>query len=155
MVSHFDEKSGVVPCGTEWGRWWQNVDEVHVEIISFKNLKAKDVSIKITPSTIKCSYLGEIILEGKLFRPVHADEAVWTIEDNGSLLNIVLPKADYAAKEIVWEALTADEKYHADPVTLHEMRKKLDLEKFQIENPGFDFSNAKLSKSYDKAPEQS
>lgn len=63
MLSHFDEKSGTVSCTTDWGRWWQNVDEVHVEITSFKNLRTKDVSIKITPNTIKCSCLGNIILE--------------------------------------------------------------------------------------------
>ena len=55
------------------------------------------------------------------------------MEDNGTLLNIVLPKSDYTAKEIVWEALMADKRYQADSLTLHEMRKKLDLEKFQIE----------------------
>lgn len=58
---------------------------------------------------------------------------MWTVEDQGSLLNIVLPKADYAAKEIVWEALLADRTYQADPYTFNEMRKKLDLEKFQVE----------------------
>ena len=63
MVSHFDEKSGIVPCETDWGRWWQNVDEVHVEITSFTGLKAKDIAICITPSSIKCTYRGQIILE--------------------------------------------------------------------------------------------
>ena len=29
------------------------------------------------------------------------------------------------------------------------MRKKLDLERFQLENPGFDFSGAKLDKKYE------
>ena len=29
------------------------------------------------------------------------------------------------------------------------MRKKLDLERFQLENPGFDFSGAKLDKNYE------
>ena len=63
---------------------------------------------------------------------MHPDEAVWTIEDK-STLNIVLPKADYSKKEIIWEALFVDGRYKPDPLTLHEMRKKLDLENFQIE----------------------
>lgn len=49
------------------------------------------------------------------------------------MLNIVLPKADYSAKEIIWEALLADGQYKPDPITLLEMRKKIDLEHFQIE----------------------
>lgn len=72
-------------------------------------------------------------MQGKLFRTVHADEAVWTLEDNGSLINIVLPKADYSKKEIIWEALLMDGKFAPDPRTLLEMRKKIDLEHFQIE----------------------
>ncbi|WAQ98832.1 NUDC2-like protein [Mya arenaria] len=31
-MSHFDETSGVIVCGTEWGRWWQTLEEVHVEV---------------------------------------------------------------------------------------------------------------------------
>lgn len=78
-------------------------------------------------------FIEKFIPQGKLFRTIHADEAVWTIEDNSSLLSIVLPKADFAGKEIIWEALMDSGQYHADPLTFHEMRKKLDLEKFQIE----------------------
>lgn len=73
--------------------------------------------------------------QGTLFRKVHADETVWTLEDGGTLLNIVLAKADYVKKEIVWEALMEDGSFRADPITYHEMRKKMDLEKFQIEVP--------------------
>lgn len=45
----------------------------------------------------------------------------------------MLTKADYVKKEIVWEALLEDGSYRADPITYQEMRKKMDLEKFQIE----------------------
>lgn len=48
-------------------------------------------------------------------------------------MNIVLPKADYSKKEIIWEALLGDGQYRPDPITLIEMRKKIDLEHFQIE----------------------
>lgn len=68
---------------------------------------------------------------------MHAEEAIWTLEDEGSLLDIVLPKADYKKKEIVWEALFADKRYQPDPKTMLEMRKKLDLEMFQMEVSNF------------------
>ena len=48
-------------------------------------------------------------------------------------MSIVLPKADYSKKEIIWEALLHDGRFKPDLITFNEMRKKLDLEKFQIE----------------------
>ena len=39
--------------------------------------------------------------------------------------------------------------YQPTAFVLNEMRKKLDLEQFQRENPGMDFSRAKLDKRYE------
>lgn len=150
-LSHFDEKSGVVSFGTEWGRWWQNVHEVHIEVNIPKNTKAKEVSVKVCPSEINCIVCNKTVFKGRLYSAVHADETVWTVEDN-KLLNIVLAKADVSLKDEIWESLLEGGVYQPDPFTLHEMKKKLDLERFQIENPGFDFSHAKLSKCYDHLP---
>ncbi|CAH0383085.1 unnamed protein product [Bemisia tabaci] len=154
-LSHFAEKSGIVPCNTDWGCWWQTVDEIHIEVRfpPDQPKKSRDVSLKIAPKKIDCVVSSVRIFQGTLFSIIHADEAIWTIEDGGRLLNIVLPKADYAAKDIIWSSLMEDGTYAPDALTFHEMRKKLDLEKFQIENPGMDFSKAKLSKCYDKIPE--
>jgi len=151
-ASFFDEKSGIIPCNTEWGRWWQTVDELHIEVTLPVNTKSKDVEVRVTNSNVTCRVLGKTVFSGNLFRKVHADETVWTIEDNGTLLNIVLAKADFVKKEIVWESLMEDGSFRADPITYNEMRKKLDLEKFQIEYPGMDFSNAQLQKTYDTMP---
>ena len=30
--THFDEKSGIVDVHVKWGRWWQTVSEVHIEV---------------------------------------------------------------------------------------------------------------------------
>ena len=59
------------------------------------------------------------------------DEMVWTLEDR-KLIHIVLAKADCNVRETIWEGLLKDE-FHADPWKVLEMRKKLDLERFQIE----------------------
>lgn len=48
------------------------------------------------------------------------------------MLNIVLSKADFSEKEIVWEAIMKDGSFKADPITYIEMSKKMDLEKLQI-----------------------
>uniref|UniRef100_A0A1B6EC06 CS domain-containing protein n=1 Tax=Clastoptera arizonana TaxID=38151 RepID=A0A1B6EC06_9HEMI len=150
-ISHFDEKSGIIPCTTPWGSWWQTVHEIHIEINLPKNTRSKDVKIDIQTNYIACFIHQKVVIKGKLFGSVHCDDSVWTIED-GCLLNIVLSKAQYEKKEDIWEALLQDGSYQPDLLTLHEMRKKIDLEKFQLENPGMDFSRAKLSKNYDKLP---
>ena len=49
---------------------------------------------------------------------------------------------------LVIESLLGNQ-FQPDAFVLNEMRKKLDLERFQLENPGFDFSGAKLDKNYD------
>ena len=62
---------------------------------------------------------------------MRTDDSIWTLEDK-KIIHIVLTKADATTKETTWEGLMKDE-YLADPWTIHEMRKKLDLERFQIE----------------------
>lgn len=53
-LSHFDEKSGVVPFKTEWGSWWQTVHEVHIEVNLPPNTRSKDVNVKIQTNHIEC-----------------------------------------------------------------------------------------------------
>lgn len=60
-ISHFDEKSGIVPCNTEWGRWWQTVDELHIEVTLPVNTKSKDVKVNVTNSSITCQILGKTL----------------------------------------------------------------------------------------------
>lgn len=72
------------------------------------------------------------VKQGNLFKAVHGDDSLWTIED-GSVLDIVLSKADTFKQDEIWESLLEGDGYKPDPLTLHEMRKKLDLERFQLE----------------------
>lgn len=78
------------------------------------------------------SALQLFFLQGDLFKAVHADDSVWTIED-GCLLDIVLSKSDTFKQDEIWESLLNDDRFKPDPLTFHEMRKKLDLERFQLE----------------------
>lgn len=66
-----------------------------------------------------------------MYSIVKEDESLWTLEDRKKI-NVALVKADPITSEAIWEGLLTN-KYFADALTLHEMRKKLDLEKFQIE----------------------
>ena len=79
---------------------------------------------------------------------------------------------DERSKDTCWLSLLKDPiQFQPDPYILNDMRKKLDLERFQLEvhdiyfhtvfvtlitrsfyfiqNPGFDFSGAKLDKKYE------
>lgn len=150
-LSHFDERSGAVVCQTPWGSWWQTVGEIFIEVQVPKGTRGRDVSIEIKPKHIICNVRGNILFSGNLQRTVVADESTWAIEEQERIL-ILLVKSEPAHSEKVWESLLEGQ-YAPDPYVMHEMMKKLDLEKFQIENPGFDFSGAKLDKNYDKIPD--
>ncbi|XP_076371396.1 nudC domain-containing protein 2-like isoform X1 [Tachypleus tridentatus] len=146
-LSHFDEHSSIVACETSWGRWWQTVTEVFIEISVKEGTRGKDVHISIRPKFIECSIQGKEILKGELCRTVVPDDSTWTVEEQKQIV-ILLTKAESPDFEKFWESLLIGQ-FAPDPWLRLEMMKKLDLERFQIENPGFDFSSAKLSKCYD------
>ena len=58
-LSHFEEKSGVVPSETPWGSWAQTIDEVIVEVNVPKGTRGREVSCEIKPKSIK------LVLKGK------------------------------------------------------------------------------------------
>lgn len=62
-MSDFDEKSGIVACETEWGRWWQTMDDVTVEIHVLLGTKAKDIKCTIRPTWISISVSGSLVFE--------------------------------------------------------------------------------------------
>jgi len=72
-----------------------------------------------------------------LFGIVRPDELVWTIDDG--VMTILLARSDHAIKEVIWPYLLADKSFFLDAVTLHETKKKLDLERFQLEVITFNF----------------
>ncbi|XP_021357595.1 nudC domain-containing protein 2-like, partial [Mizuhopecten yessoensis] len=67
------------------------------------------------------------------------------VEDK-KLLRICLVKGDATAKNC-WRSLLVD-KYVVDPFTFDQMEKKLMLQRFQLENPGLDFSGATVDGNY-------
>ncbi|GFT98448.1 nudC domain-containing protein 2 [Nephila pilipes] len=149
-LSHFDERSGIVSVDTPWGRWWQTVSEVFIEVDIPPGTPGKDCKVTITPDHIVCRVKDKEMFSGKFHKIVQADDCTWTVEERKKIL-ILLEKAEKFQKENLWVSLLEGQ-YVADPLKQHEMLKKLDLEKFQTEHPGFDFSGADLSKCYDAVP---
>ncbi len=165
-MSNFEEKSGIVAHKTEWGRWYQTVSEVTIEVDLEPGTRGKEVQCQIKPNHLSCKVRDKLLFEvkfsnhfslenpfqcfcfqGPLFSTVFEDESVWTIEDR-KLLRIQLIKSDQKTKDKCWLSLLQGQ-FQPDTLTLTEMRKKLDLERFQLENPGMDFSGAKLDKRYE------
>ncbi|CAL8120125.1 unnamed protein product [Orchesella dallaii] len=144
-LSHFDEKAGIVVSNHEWGRWSQSVKEVNIEVNLEHGTKAKEIGVCIKPNHLQCRMANNSkeFLNGKLFGTIKVDESIWTIEEK-KRLRIVLTKANYSTKEAVWTSLFENE-FAADKETVKQMKAKLDLERFQMEYPGMDFSRAKLS----------
>jgi hypothetical protein len=64
-VSTFDEKGGYISIKTSWGRWWQTVYEIHIEVDLPPNTRGKNCSVNIRPSSIEC------IVSGDTFFKVH------------------------------------------------------------------------------------
>lgn len=143
-MSHFEERSGVVACETDWGRWYQTLEDVNIEINLVPGTKGRDIKVDISNRRIKCQVKALELLKGRLFDCVIQDESTWTIEDQ-KLLRILLVKS---RKSEYWSSLLEDGQFQPDPNTLLQMRQKIDLERFQIEHPGLDFSDAKLDKQY-------
>jgi hypothetical protein len=77
---------------------------------------------------------------------VDVSESTWCITGEGAKreLEIVLTKASRAS---LWETalMGRDGKGTLDPLAKQEVQKELMLERFQEENPGFDFRNAEFN----------
>ena len=61
--SHFDEKSGVICHKTDFGQWYQTVDEVMILVNLESGTRGKDVHVDIQPNKLKCVVRGKIIFE--------------------------------------------------------------------------------------------
>ncbi|KAL2299495.1 hypothetical protein Nmel_014156, partial [Mimus melanotis] len=147
MSAPFEERSGVVPCGTPWGRWYQTLEEVFIEVRVPPGTRAKDVRCSLRSRHISLAVCGQELLQGKLFDSTVTDEGTWTLEDR-QMIRIVLMKTNRDAGNC-WTSLLENE-YAADPWVQDQMQRKLTLERFQRENPGFDFSGAEISGNYSK-----
>lgn len=144
-MSNFDEKSGLVYSNTPWGQWAQTIEEVFVEVNVPEGTRSRDVKCDIKTQYMCLSVNNKEIIKGPLYLKVLSDESVWTLEDK-RLVKIVLVKSDRSAGSC-WKSLLQDQ-YNCDAFTFNEMEKKLTLERFQRENPGFDFSGAEISGNY-------
>ena len=111
---------------------------MYVETPPGVRAKHLDVQIKATQLTIGIRGNPPFINE-PFTQAINSSESTWTLEDG--LLHLSLTKG---SKGATWESLL---KGHtpSDPFTQSEVQKSLMLERFQAENPGFDFSGASFN----------
>ena len=62
-MAHFDETSGVVSCKTDWGRWWQTMEDVCIEVDLEEGTTAKFVQCQIKTKSIKVVVKGQTIIQ--------------------------------------------------------------------------------------------
>ena len=65
--SHFDEKSGVICHKTDFGQWYQTVDEVMILVNLESGTRGKEVHVDIQPNKLKCVVRGKIIFEASTY----------------------------------------------------------------------------------------
>ena len=60
----FEARAGIVACDAPWGRWWQGMDDVTVEVVLPSGSRARDVTCTIQPRRITCRLkTGQTYLE--------------------------------------------------------------------------------------------
>lgn len=67
MSVHFEERSGVVPCKTPWGCWYQTMEEVFIEVNVPHGTSGKEVKCHLGSRLIELSVKGEEIFKVMYF----------------------------------------------------------------------------------------
>ena len=138
--------------------WEQSLEEVNIYINPPPGVTAKMIDCKITYNHVKIGLKGapHPFLDEDTGGTVVVDESMWMMNklksnkeaaaETSYELNINLQKA---AKGEIWKCALKSKVQElnptVDPYTEEEMRKKIMLERFQEENPGFDFSQAEFN----------
>ena len=107
-----------------------------------RGVTAKMIDCKIEAAHITLGLKGNPAFMNEDFeQKVNASESYWTVEDG--VIHLILTKG---SKGVTWPCFVRG---HApvDPFTQQEVQKSLMLERFQEENPGFDFSGASLDEA--------
>lgn len=63
MSAHFEERSGVVPCKTPWGSWYQTMEEVFIEVNVPHGTSAKEVKCHLGSRDVELRVKGEEIIK--------------------------------------------------------------------------------------------
>ena len=118
----------------------QTLSDLNMYIETPPGVRAKHLDVRIAANQLTVGIKGTPpFIDEPFTHTVNSSESTWTLEDG--LLHLSLTKG---SKGNTWDSLL---KGHTpvDPFTQSEVQKSLMLERFQAENPGFDFSGASFN----------
>ncbi|CAI0385013.1 unnamed protein product [Linum tenue] len=136
---HFPQFFPDSDCNTVF-EWDQTLDEVNMYIKRPMEVRPQQFHCVIRSNHLTFGIKGSPpFLDHDLAHPVKTDCSFWTIEDD--IMHITLQKRD---KGQMWASpLMGDGQL--DPYAADIEQKRLMLQRFQEENPGFDFSQAQFT----------
>lgn len=140
-------KKVIVETKTDAYAWKQTLEEVTVTIDVDVGTRGKDCDVKIDATHLRVRVKSKVVIDGELAHGVKSTESTWTIEDRKQLIIILQKRIRHES----WESLLAGQNV-VDAFTKEKMDKQMMLEKFQSENPGFDFSGAEFNGSLPANP---
>ncbi|CAL1402297.1 unnamed protein product [Linum trigynum] len=135
-----EKRHSFVHNGNTVFEWDQTLDEVNMYIKRPMEVRPQQFHCVIRSNHLTFGIKGSPpFLDHDLAHPVKADCSFWTIEDD--IMHITLQKRD---KGQMWASpLMGDGQL--DPYAADVEQKRLMLQRFQEENPGFDFSQAQFT----------
>ena len=130
--------------GREVYQFEQTLEEVIIYVTAPSNVtKGNHISVIIQPAHLKLGLAGgsKWFLDEPTFDKVDVSESTWSLEDG--VITIYLIKAH---RGMMWDAaLKGNKAIQLDPLAKEDVKKSLLLERFQEENPGFDFRDAEFN----------
>lgn len=138
-----DGRYKYVHQGREIYEWEQSLEEVNIYIRPPPGVTAKHIACSIGANHMTLGIRGNPpFLDEDTGGLVRSDESYWMMNEDGELV-VNLQKG---FRGETWDcALQGRGGQAVDPATRQEIQKKMMLERFQAENPGFDFSNAEFN----------
>lgn len=121
--------------------WDQSIDEINIYIVPPEGITKHMLDIRILPTRVTVGLKNtKPFIDEELGGVVIPAESTWILDTE---IQIILQKM---RKAETWEcALRGHDNAKIDPFSKEEERKKLMLERFQEEHPGFDFSDAEFN----------
>lgn len=135
-----EKRHTFVHNGQEVFEWDQTIEEVNMYITLPPQVPKKQFCCNIQSKHVEVGIKGNPpYLNHDLQHPVKIDSSFWTIEDE--MMHITLQKRE---KGKTWSSPILGQGL-LDPYSADLEQKRLMLQRFQEENPGFDFSQAQFS----------
>lgn len=136
-MAKYEARKAVKHKGQTIYEWEQHLDEVDVFINPPPGVGAKQLEISIATQHLKVGIKGNPpYINFDLAGQVNAEDSLWMIEDGELHINLAKQSAGQT-----WPSLFVGIG-ELDEAEQEAVQKDLMLQRFQAENPGFDFSQA-------------